>query len=230
MPLPLREPSRVTILAFSLSASAIGGCGGPSVADITGREVSLTLEGIASAPEIAAIGEPAEGGLGVTRAVLRAGAVRFEACQKDVEELALAPRAYELAGDPPPSERVTTAVQELCGVQIDVEATGSNRAEAVPDAATLYVEVSDESGESSILTSEAALSLRFETEAASSFGEQPLLLGVDVSTWLADVPLDADVSEQLAQQLRSSAALYIDANGNGALDDDERTPLAASQP
>lgn len=216
-------------IVLCLGAAALWGCGGPAVGDITSQEVTLTLQGMASAPDVAAIGEPAEGGLGVARVVVRASTITFEPCRKNVEGITLDPRAYELLQHPAPSETVTTAVQEWCGLQLDLEPNAFNRAEGVPEDATLYIEVTGESGETHTLTSEETTSLHFQTDAAASFGEQPLLLGFDVSRWLADVPLDTGSSEALAAQLKIAAALYVDTNGNGRLDDDEQTPLAEAE-
>ncbi len=228
MRLSLRNVSGLAIARLILGAGAAAGCGGPSVSDIAVQRVTLTLQGVASAPEVASIGEPAEG-LGVARAVIHARAVRFEACEKNVEPLVLDPRAYELLHDPAPSESISTAVSEWCGLQVDIGPARASETDEEP-AAAIYVEVTDESGEAFTLTSDAVTTLRFETDAASSFGDQPLLLGVDVSKWLADLPLDGDASEQLAEQLKSAAALYVDANGNGRLDDDEVDAIAQSEP
>lgn len=229
MPPSVRKPSSLAFSLLFVSSSLGLGCGGPTVADIVESEVTLTVQGVASAPDVAAIGEP-EAGLGVTRAVLRVSGVKLEPCRESVNELVLAPRAYELLDTPAPSESVSTAVQELCGLQVDIEPSSTSQVDGVPEAATLYVEGSDEKGEAFALTSDAVTSLRFETDQSASFGEQPLLLGIDVSTWLADLPRDEDVSEQLADQLKGAAALFVDGNGNGKLDDDEQTPIAPSAP
>ena len=225
MRLSVRHASYVAAIQLLLGASAVVGCGGPSIAEITDQRVTLTLQGIASAPDVAAIGERKEG-LGVARAVIHAGAVRLEACRDGVEALELEPRAYELLQAPAPSESISTAARELCGLQVDIApATGDE-----PRAA-IYVEGTDQNGEAFTLTSDERVTLRFETDAASSFGEQPLLLGVDVSTWLADLPLDDAASEQLAGRLKRATALYVDDNDNGTLDDDdELTAIPESEP
>lgn len=224
-------PARLVLAAGS--AVAVG-CGGPSVADLSSQEITLTVQGITSAPELVAIGKPPEAGIGVSRALIRASAVSFEPCSDDIASLKLAPRGYELLHDPAPSETVTTAVREYCGLQLRISSTTENSADDVPEGATLYVEVKDDSGDELVLQTEETVTLAFRTEAGESFGAEPLLLGIDVAAWLADVPLDEEerdgASERLHQQLPAAAALYVDANGNGELDEDERTPLLESEP
>ncbi|HYQ17577.1 MAG TPA: hypothetical protein VEQ58_17510 [Polyangiaceae bacterium] len=199
---------------------------------MVGQEVTLTVSGVASAPDVAAIGD-SEGGLGVSLAVISSTALRFEPCDDGASDVALAPRSYELLGDPPPSESITTAVQNWCGLRVDV-GPATAEVEGVPEGASLYVEASDSDGTPLSFTSDASSTLRFETDAAASFGNQPLLLGIDVSVWLADLPLDPDMSdaaaEQLSSQLQAAARLFVDDNGNGKLDDDETASAIESTP
>jgi hypothetical protein len=219
-------------LVGALLGLGVVACGGPSVADIAQQRVMLTVRGVASDPDVAAIGEPAAG-LGVTRAWLRTRAVTFAACRADTEALTLAPRDYELLNDAAPSEEITTAVDELCGLHVEVGASGEAGDGSSKDT-TLHVEGTDADGNAFTLESDGTASLDFETDAEASFGEQPLLLGVDVSKWLADVPLTEDeaeaASEQLLSRLKSAVALYVDRDGDGKLDDDEQTPIATSEP
>jgi hypothetical protein len=217
-------------LALACSSLAIG-CGGTSVAEISEQEVTLTLRTVASAPEVADVGEPA-GGYGVSRVFMAARAVRFEACEAGVSDLILAPRGYDLASDPPPSERITTAVSEFCALNIDVEAPEA-APDGIADGVGLYLEA-ESSGPGIAYSLTTPFSLRFQADPASSFGAQPLLLGFDVSTWLANLSLDPALAETAFEmfetQLHDAAALYVDLNGNGALDDDEREPLVRSEP
>jgi hypothetical protein len=227
---------RLAILANSLLALACSSlavaCGGPSVGEIAGQEVTLTLRTVASSPEIATIGD-SRGGFGVTRAFVSAGAVTFEPCADNIDDLVLAPRGYELASDPPPSERITTAVYEFCGLRIDIEAAQTTIYD-VPEATALYIEATDADGEPVTFASGQSTSLHFEAGAGSSFGEQPLLLGIDISTWLDGLRLDPQMAlaplELFASQLHDAATLYVDDNGNGALDDDDRALLSPSEP
>jgi hypothetical protein len=158
------------------------------------------------------------------------------ACRAGASDLTLGARGYDLLQEPAPSERVTTAVSELCGLRVDIDPVSESAADGIPKGASLYVEGQDAAGESFALTSESSASLMFEAESGSSFGEQPLLLGFDVSVWLAGLPLPADMADMadmvdmaaqlFDSQLVDSAALYVDSNGNHVLDDDEQTPVA----
>ncbi|HYP89187.1 MAG TPA: hypothetical protein VEQ59_13565 [Polyangiaceae bacterium] len=210
--------------ALALAPTLVA-CGGPTVGELAAQEVTLTVTGIASAPDVASIGEP-QGGLGVSRAFLSTIALRFEPCDAGAADVSLAPRAYDLLSEPAPSETITTAVQALCGLRVDIGRATSS-VDGVPDDATLYVEGTLDDGEPFSSASEATSTLRFEAGSSGSFGDQPLLLGVDVSSWLADRTASSD---PLSEGLVGAAALYIDANGNGELDDDEQEPRLASAP
>lgn len=233
MLLSVFNSSRRVIALIGAGSSLALGCGGPSVADLVAEEVTLTVRGMASDPDVATIGD-ASTGLGVSRGALRARRIALEACRAGVDEVRLAPRGYELASDNASSEVVTTAVKDLCGVRVEIEATADNALDGVPEAASLYVEVSDSDGNPLRFMSDVSTTLRFETDLASSFGSQPLLLGIDFSKWLADLPLDPDMSEdaseRLLAQLPGAAALFVDENANGIIDEAESEPLLAATP
>lgn len=202
-------------------------CGGPSVAEVTQAHVTLTVRAVASDPAVASVGKP-NGGVGVARAYLNASAVSLVPCS-GAEQIVLDPRGYELVNEPPYSELVTTAVDEFCGLRVDVDPVDESAADDVPAGSSLYVAGEDAERKPLTLSSTRSFSLLFEADDSESFGQEPLILGFDVSTWLAGLPLPedmADASTQLfEEQLYGSAALYADKNGNGALDDDESTPL-----
>jgi hypothetical protein len=224
------DSSRFGLVARGLVAGLLAtACGGPTLGDLVEDEVSVTVLGVASAPDVAAIGD-AQGGLAVSRAFVSTSALRLVACRAGAGDITLGARGYDLLQDPAPSERVTTAVSELCGLRVDIDPVSESAAEGIPTGASLYVEGQDAAGEAFTLVSESSASLLFEAESGSSFGEQPLLLGFDVSVWLAGLPLPeklADMSAELFDsQLHDCAALYVDSNGNQALDDDEQTPVA----
>ena len=214
-------------------AALLGACGGPTLGDITEQEVSLTVTGVASAPDVAAIGE-AQGGLGISRAFVSASALSLLPCAAGADDIVLQARGYDLLTQPAPSERVTTAVFEFCGLRLDIDPVAQNASDGIAQGASLYVEGKDATGADFTLQSDSSASLLFETDAAASFGQQPLLLGFDLSLWLAGLPLPADMADKSAQlfdaQLLDSAALYVDANANQALDDDEQTPVARAKP
>lgn len=94
----------------------------------------------------------------------------------------------------------------------------------------MYVEAVASDGTAVTLTSERSSSLLLEAESGTSFGEQPLLLGFDVSLWLQGLPLPEEMAEMSGElfdaQLQGAAAIYVDANGNQALDEGEETPVA----
>lgn len=232
---------RFALGAGSLALAITGlGCGGPTLADLEQDEVLLTVTAVASDAKVAAPGE-SEGGLSVSRAFVSASAVTLLPCSSDVGALGLGARGYELAQDPPMTERVTTAVSEFCGLRVEIDPVDAVTADGVEPGTTLLVTARDAAGSDVTLTSESSASLLFAAESGSSFGDQPLLLGFDVSTWLAGLPLppSEDMTDDMAEesnalfaaQLAASTALYVDSNLNHALDADEQTPVArASSP
>ena len=221
---------RLTTTLGGLVFALLGlGCGGPEVGDIVELEVSMAMVGTASAPELVAVGET-QGGLGVTRAFLSASAVTLVPCEANVSGLELGARGYDVLQDPPMSERVTTGVVAFCGVRLELDPVTSSAREGIPEGATMYVEAEASDGTAVTLTSEGSSSLLLEAEEGKSFGEQPLLLGIDVSLWLAGLPLPEEMAEMATElfeaQLQGAAAIYVDANGNQALDADEQTAVA----
>jgi hypothetical protein len=221
---------RCALGAKSLVLALFGlGCGGPSVADLAGDEVLLTVTAVASDTTVASTGE-SQGGLDVSRAFVSASAVTLLPCSTDASPLGLGARGYELAQDPPMTERVTTAVAELCGLRVEIDPVDAVTADGVEPGTTLYVAARDTDGNDFTLSSDESLSLLFEAESGATFGDQPLLLGFDVSIWLAGLPLPEEMAEKSAMlfgsQLLGSAALYMDSNLNHALDAEEQTPVA----
>jgi|GEM_PF-5032312 len=230
---------RFALGAGSLAFGFLGlACGGPTVADLAGDEVWLTVTAVASDTKVATLGEAQEG-LGVSRAFVSASAVTLLSCSNDVEALGLGARGYELAQDPPMTERVTTAVSEFCGLRLEIDPVEAVTADGIELGTTLHVAAVDANGKDVTLTSDSSLSLLLEPESGASFGDQPLLLGFDVSTWLAGLPLppSEDMTDDMAEesnalfaaQLPSAVALYVDNNLNHALDADEQTPVARAR-
>lgn len=217
---------RLAILGLAMLSVA---CGGPELGDLVSQELTLSVRAVSSDPEVTAIGEP-RGGIGVNRANLRTSALSLLPCNEQVAPLILDPREYELVHEPPFSERVTTAVNEFCGLRIDIEPLDENTVDDVPKGASLHVEGTDAEGEPFTLTSEGSFSLLLETEDDIGFSKLPLLLGLDAAIWLSGLPLPEDSAtmgtELLEEQLPASLALYVDADEDGALDEDETTPIA----
>jgi hypothetical protein len=146
----------------------------------------------------------------------------------------LPPRGYDLVSSLPPNEYVTSAVTELCALRLDIDPLAQNASDGVPEGASIFVEGSDAAGVPFALSSEQSLSLMLETASDTTFGEQPVFVGFDLSTWLAAIPLTEDMAktatELLETQLRSAVGLYADSNASGALDDDELQAIAQTPP
>jgi hypothetical protein len=214
---------------FSLLALTclVTACGNGALAEISEQEVALTVSGVTSEPELAALGD-SQGGLGIERAALRVSAITLSACRESTADLTLGARTYDLLSEPRSGETVLTAVNELCRLRVDVDAGSPDDAGALPDDASLFVAGADAEGEPVSWTSQSSYALVFDAAEGESFGREPLLLGFDLATWLESLPeLDAeDAALQFEAQLVRAAALYVDADGDRELDEDERTPIA----
>jgi hypothetical protein len=217
---------RHSVSTLALLSSLLVGCGGSSLAGISEQEVTLT---------VSSVGEKVVHGQGpaidLSRARLRLSAMELVPCRSGAASVVLEPRSYELMSTPAPSEVVSTSVPELCSLRIELEPDSNVEGQA--GEATLWVEGIATNGLARLFFANFTASLTFATDSAHSFGEQPLLLGIDLPKWLGDLPLndtvnDDNSSEDLAAQLKDAAALYVDKNGNGRLDENESTPLLTS--
>jgi hypothetical protein len=220
---------RSSVLAlFSVTPFALA-CSSPGVANLAASEVVVTVTGVASAPEVAALGE-SQGGLGVSRVFVSTSSFRLLPCDSGSADITLGPRGYDLLADAVPREPVGTLVTDWCGLQLDIAPVARNAAEGVPEGASLYVEGTDPEGTAFALSSSASTSVLLEAVDGVSFGRVPLLLGLDVSTWLEGVNLSPELGEttgeQLAERAPAAFALYADAEENQSLDEDETTPVA----
>jgi hypothetical protein len=204
-------------------------CSSPGVADLAASEVVITVTGVASEPELAALGD-SQGGLGVSRVFVSTSSFSLLPCDAGASDLTLEPRGYDLLAEAVPREVVGTLVTDLCSLRLDIDPVAQSALEGVPEGASLYVEGTDAAGTAFTLASESSTSLRLEAVDGVSFGDAPLLLGLDVSTWLDGVPLTPELalvaSEQLVERLPGAFALYADENENQRLDEDETTPVA----
>jgi hypothetical protein len=192
-------------------------CGGPTVGEIVSLELSLTARAVSSDSSAVAIGEP-DGGVGLSRAYLGVKQMRFEPCNEEITPIDLEPRGYELIATPPYGERIKTAVQSYCAIELEL-------APLEKGGASVQVEGTDADAQPFELSTDEAFSLRLEAEDADGFGPGPFLLGVDAATWLAGLPLSEDMADQAAsllrEQLQASVTLYVDVNDDGVLDPDE---------
>jgi hypothetical protein len=218
----------VTIL-FALLPLA---CGGPSVGDILSEEVRMTVTAVASAPEVVSLGD-SSGGLGVTRLYVSTSSLTTMPCSDDASDIVLGARGFDLLTSPPPHETISTSVTELCGLRLDIDPVSQNALDGIPEGATLFAEGTDAAGEAFAFSTESSSSIVLEAVGGVAFGRRPLLLGFDVSTWLAGLPLAAELPsrasqehELLDEQALEAFALYVDENENLSLDDDEKTPVA----
>jgi hypothetical protein len=218
---------RALLFAF---VPLLAACSSPGVGDLIQPELTLTLTAHSSEPTKVAVGD-AEDGLGVTRAFVAASALSLVPCSKNVGGIVLDPRGYDLLRSP--SEAVTTGVTEWCALELDLDPVDGTTTPGVPDGATLYVSAKDAADTAFSFSSDRSTSLRLEAADPEGFPSSSLIIGFDMSKWLAGLPIaEPDMTETesgvLYDQLLGSVALYVDSNLNQELDDDETTPIATA--
>jgi len=232
-----RPSFRLTFCVAASSVLTLLGCGSPQIGEGQVSAVSVTFTTTASDPAVATTGEPA-GGLVVSRVFLSASSLTLVPCDTKAAELVLPPRGYDLLSAPPPNEYVTTAVTDLCALRLDIDPLAQNAAEGVPEGASIYLEGTDAAGTPFTLASEQSLSLMLEAAADASFGDLPLLVAFDLSTWLAAIPMAEGMTESMTEmaiemfelQARTSLAVYVDSDESGTLDEGEQTAVAQPAP
>jgi len=209
-----------------LGALALAACGGPEVGDIAGQQLTLQVSGVYLGSEAVASGDE-RGDFTISRALLSVDSLTFTPCAEGARAITLAPRVYDLLAAPPLGETVTTAVSEFCSLRVDLTPSPDITEEGASSGDSLLYEAQDETEAKIAYAAEDSPSLTFTTEDGVSFGEQPLLLGFELSAWLTYLA-DGATSESvgLEPSLDEVCALYVDSNGNDALDDDEQTPVA----
>ena len=225
---------RFRSVAFLLRGAAFAGCvltaacGGPTVGDIEGEVLTLQVSGVYLGPKAVASGDE-RGDFTMSRALISVESMTLTPCSAGSGSLTFEPRVYDLLLVPPLGETVTTAVSEYCELRVDLtpsaevtEHSGSKTSES------LVLEAQDETGANVTYAGGDSPSLTFTADDNTSFGDKPLLLAFDLSAWLAYLAGEATspLPGLFDSSLTDVAALYVDSNGNDALDDDEQTPVA----
>jgi hypothetical protein len=223
--------SKTRALALSLPLAVLAlGCSGPTVGDIVEQQVTLDVAGVYMGQSSIPSGDE-RGDFSMSRALLSTSGMTLVPCASGAGEISIAARVYDLLATKPFGEGVTTAVTEYCSLRVDL-APVSDATDGMPAGDSLLLEAQDASGPLGPYEGEDSPSLTFTADDGSSFGDQPLLLGFDLSGWLdylAGNELDPNPG-LFDSTLSDVAALYVDANGNDKLDADEQTPIARGKP
>lgn len=220
---------------LALCAAACGSDG-----TYEGATLKLAVAAHSTEPEIAAPGTSSSG-LGVERALLSVRELALGGCG-DVAPIAATNRTLDLLADPADQLWFDTAVVEYCGLELSLGAQAGGPTELEGRALALRGTRADGTTVELSISAERELGL----VAAQPFDAHQLLLGVDLGAWFESVDLEGATAdddgvvrvsetsnfaahEQFATGLDRAVQLFSDANGNGRLDDDERTPLATTE-
>jgi len=216
------------VAALGMTTTA---CGGPSVGDVESQALTLQVSGVYLGPKAVPSGDDARGDFTMSRALISVDSMQLTPCASGSAPITLDPRVYDLLADPPLGETVTTAVTEFCTLRIDLTPSPDVTESASSSDESLLLEAKDETAAKITYAGEDSPSLTFTADNGDFFGDQPLLLGFDLSGWLAYLAGGATnpLPGLFDSTLTDVAALYVDTNGNQQLDADEQTPVAHAQ-
>jgi hypothetical protein len=186
--------------------------------------------------------EPTSKAVTVDSAQLSLALLSLQACAADTSTLKVRNFPIELFHEPAYHAIFESAVTDFCSVGLDLAPAPAG--DALPDLQgyTALLRGTRADGAAFELTS--TLSTSFAFVSSSVLAADKLVLGVDLEQWLAGVDLDAATAtddvvqinadtnpDQLAAfdaAVSGALALYVDANGDGALSDSELTAVATA--
>lgn len=216
-----------------LLAAALAGCSSATVPPtVDPPEIQISaLDGAVEAQS-----------LGLDKAAVYIQKLTFVPCDPKAASLGTTAFPVDVFVFPPSSLTLDTAVSDYCTIHVEL-AAGTSTKPAL-EAATVHVAGSRDDGVPFEVTSTVAASLDFVSmPAGKPFDATKLFLGVDFDAWFADadvsgtepdddgaVLVNADSNSDLLDAFDAATtgafALYVDANRDGMLTDDELEPVA----
>jgi hypothetical protein len=164
-------------------------------------------------------------------------------CAADAAPLAHVDYPVDLAVDPPARASFESGVSDYCALRVDVAPSTDVAPAALQGLAVHLFGVRSDDVRFEI-RSALDFDLSLVTPSGSAFGAKHLALGFDLAVWLAGIDLgaaeltdgvalvDSDVNAELLAAFQantaSAVALYVDADRDGVLDDDELSSIATS--
>lgn len=229
----------VRTLAPCALAACVGCTAGSDDDSDNGGQVSIT----------ALSREPTTNSVTVASAELSLALVELVPCTTDAAILQTHDFPIELLYEPWPHVIFVSAVTDFCGVDLNLApAPAAAAGGPLPDLQNLTALFRGTRADGTTFEIHSTLTLNFAfMESGSTLDAAHLVVGADLSRWFSDVDLDnADLTDGVAlvdtdhnpdllaafdAGAATAFALYVDANGDGALTDDELTPVAtASMP
>jgi hypothetical protein len=185
----------------------------------------------------------------LTSAELSLALVELVPCTADAAILQTMNFPIELLYEPWPHVIFVSAVTDFCGVNLNLAPAPSAPDAPLPDLQQLTALFRGTRADGTNFEIHSTLTLNFEfLESGATLDAAHLVVGADLNRWFSDVDLDhadltddgvalvdvdhnPDVLTAFDAGAATAFALYVDANGDGALTDDELTPVAtASMP
>jgi len=177
--------------------------------------------------------------LGLDAAAIYIEKLSFIPCDPKAASLGTTAFPVDVFKFPPSSLTLDSAVSDYCTIYVELKA-GTSTAHGL-DASSVHVAGARDDGVTFDVTSTVAVSLDFVS--SKPFDATKLFLGVDFDAWFADahvkgaepnddgaVVVNADTNADLLAAFDAATtnafALYVDANHDGKLTDDELEPVA----
>ena len=189
--------------------------------------------------------DPTANSVTVESAELSLALVELVPCTTDAAILTTNDFPIELLYEPWPHVIFVSAVTDFCGVDLNLAPEPASDP-GLTDLQNLTALFRGTRADGTNFEIHSTLSVNFEfMESGSTLDAAHLVVGADFNRWFSDVDLDhadltddgvalvdADHNPDLLTAFDAGAAtafaLYVDANGDGALTDDELTPVATA--
>ncbi len=201
--------------------------------------VSLGLTAFSSTPETAALGA-AQGGLLIDRLVVNLSSLSLIPCSADSAPIKVEPASFDLVGER--HQQQVSGDVELCSVRLEFGPRPS-ATDVVPAGTAIYIHGQRTDGSPFEVVSTSTALFDLNASSSSTFGTKPLLLAFDMGAWFTNVDvhnahaeaggiarldnaLNPAILAAFEARTTLSVALYVDQDGDGVLDEGERTPVA----
>jgi hypothetical protein len=183
-------------------------------------------------------------GLSMSSAWIALRTLTFVPCDPDAGSLGTNDFPVDLLVTPPSFFEIDSGVTDYCGVRAELAPSRSTEPPELSQRST-HVEGLREDGNGFELASTATVRLAFDSSPTGTpLDAKKLVLGVDFDAWFAGAAVnDAELTDAIAlidadhnpdalaafdAATSAAFALYVDADGDGALTGDELSPVAGA--
>jgi hypothetical protein len=218
------------LLPFCAALAACGG-GSTDLDDATGGTAIIA---------VTALSEETSAGFEVEEAWVSLDELRLVPCTDDVGSIGLGDFPVSLLHEPPPQAIFGTGVLDYCTVHLEL---GPSDSETALDGLSALVRGTRGDGVEVVIESVVTTAIDV---SGPSFNVSSVVLGFDLTTWLAGVDVDAaelddtgvaridsthnpELLAEFEAGLLTAPSLYRDYDGDSHVGEDELTPVATPE-